>query len=163
MKEANLNDLNQLGAILRIEGKFQSKKDLRIAFESESTNIRVLLNSDANPVERLFKSIVDTKSFKNVPNSIIAEMSMNDFKNYQYTGALVDNALLGSLDRTREGYMEVIEMGVVIDPVMTGFIKHSAAGVPANCAALDAYDALSTAAAPVAMPQSGPGAMRFCC
>ena len=88
-------------------------------------------------------------------------LPLNDFKNYQYTGALVDNALLGSLDRTREGYMEVIEMGVVIDPVMTGFIKHSAAGVPANCAALDAYDALSTAAAPAAkLPGTLVGATR---
>ena len=88
-------------------------------------------------------------------------LAINDFKNYQYTGALVDNATLGSLDRTREGYMEVIEMGVVIDPVLTGFVKHNAAGVPANCAALDAFDALSTAAAPaVKLPGALVGATR---
>jgi len=88
-------------------------------------------------------------------------LAINDFKNYQYTGALVDNATLGTLDRTREGYMEVIEMGVVIDPVLTGFVKHNAAGVPANCAALDAYDALSTAAAPaVKLPGTLVGATR---
>ncbi len=88
-------------------------------------------------------------------------LPLNDFKNYQYTGALVDNATFNTLDRTREGYIEVLEMGVVIDPVLTGFVKHSAAGVPANCAALDAYDALSTAAAPAAkLPGTLVGATR---
>ena len=75
-------------------------------------------------------------------------LPINAFKNYQFTGANVDNATLNTLDRTREGYMEVIEMGVVTDVTLTGFIKHSAAGVPANCAALDAYDGSSSAAAP---------------
>ena len=68
-------------------------------------------------------------------------LPLNAFKNYQYTGGNVDNATLNTLDRTREGYMEVIEMGVVTNTVITGFIKHGTNGVPANCAALDAYDA----------------------
>ena len=75
-------------------------------------------------------------------------LPLNSFKNYQYTGGNVDNATLNTLDRTREGYIEVLEMGVVTDVTLTGFIKHSAAGVPANCAALDAYDGASLAAAP---------------
>ena len=76
-------------------------------------------------------------------------LPLNSFKNYQYTGANVDNTLFGTLDRTREGYIEVIEMGVVVDATLTGFIKHNSAGVPANCAALDAYDGLSTSPTPV--------------
>ena len=68
-------------------------------------------------------------------------LPINAFKNYQYTGGNVDNATLNTLDRTREGYMEVIEMGVVTNTIITGFIKHNTAGIPANCAALDAYDA----------------------
>src|SRR6185295_3764054 len=40
---------------------------------------------------------------------------LNDFKNYTYTGAFVDSASFASLDRTREGYFEVIEMGVIDD------------------------------------------------
>ena len=77
-----------------------------------------------------------------------AGLPINAFKNYQYTGGLTDNATFNTLDRTREGYMEVIEMGVVTTVAVTGFIKHSIAGVPANCAALDSYDALSQAAVP---------------
>jgi hypothetical protein len=79
---------------------------------------------------------------------------LNDFKNYTYTGASTDSAAFASLDRTREGYFEVIEMGVIDDDAVdgnpiaagttaatvTGFIKHNAAGVPANCAALNAFD-----------------------
>ena len=69
-----------------------------------------------------------------------AGLPINAFKNYQYTGGLTDNATLNTLDRTREGYMEVIEMGIVTNTIITGYIKHNVAGVPANCAALDAYD-----------------------
>lgn len=78
---------------------------------------------------------------------------LNDFKNYTYTGAFVDSASFASLDRTREGYFEVIEMGVIDDDTIdtgvtagttaatvTGWIKHNSAGVPANCRALDGLD-----------------------
>ena len=78
---------------------------------------------------------------------------LNDFKNYQYTGAFADATPFASLDRTREGYFEVIEMGVIDDnaidgdPIVgatavavTGFIKHNSAGVPANCNALNSFD-----------------------
>ncbi len=67
-------------------------------------------------------------------------LALNAFKNYQYTGAFLDSASFPTLDRTREGYFEVIEMGTVIDKQIQGYIKHGATGVPANCAALDALD-----------------------
>ncbi len=98
------------------------------------------------------------------PSDLFAEtrtdglgLAMNAFKNYAYTGAAADNPALSSMDRTREGFFEVIEMGVIDDdlitgntmtagntaPIVTGYIKHDAAGVPANCGALDAFDASS--------------------
>ncbi len=77
---------------------------------------------------------------------------INAFSNSQYTGANVDNPVQGALDRTREGYIEVFEMGIVVDATMAGFIKHaqsgSGVGRPANCSALDAYEGQSTAALP---------------
>lgn len=79
----------------------------------------------------------------------ILPLPINAFKNYQYTGANVDNPSLGSIDRTREGYIEVIEMGIVVDTAFAALIKHNVAGVPANCAALDAYEGTSTAPLPV--------------
>ncbi len=77
--------------------------------------------------------------------------ALNAFKNYEYAFANADNSFQ-TLDRTREGYFEVIEMAVVDDDAnpatapagtaatVTAFIKHNSAGVPANCGALDAFD-----------------------
>lgn len=80
------------------------------------------------------------------PVSQGAGLPLNEFKNYQYLG--FDNN--GStLDRTREGYFEVIEMGIVTSAVITGFAKHGSNGLPANCVAIDNFDALFPGAAPV--------------
>ena len=77
--------------------------------------------------------------------------ALNEFKNYTFTGTFADNTTFGTVDRAREGYMEIIEMGVVTNTIITGYIKHGAvgatnAGIPANCVALDAYDGLSNTA-----------------
>lgn len=78
----------------------------------------------------------------------------NPFVNFYYTGQVAatfnDNGGSG-LDRTREGYVEIIEMGVVTNgadldsspatPVgntIAAAVKHNAAGTPANCAAVRA-------------------------
>ena len=78
-------------------------------------------------------------------------LAHNEFKNYTYIAPTPDSTSFVTLDRTREGYMEVIEMGIVTNTVLTGYIKHAAigaptAGIPNNCGALDAYDGSSTAA-----------------
>ena len=64
---------------------------------------------------------------------------LNVFKNFQYSGAAADTGPV-DLDRTREGYFEVIEMGVVTDATITSFAKHGTNNIPANCPGLDAYD-----------------------
>jgi hypothetical protein len=61
------------------------------------------------------------------------------FKNLQYTGAPYSLAGV-SLDRTREGYIEVLEMGIATTAAVQAFIKHGTNGIPANCPALDAFD-----------------------
>ena len=78
-----------------------------------------------------------------------AGLTPNAFRNVQYTGLNADNPSLNTLDRTREGYIEVIEMGIVVDATMTAFIKHNAPAVAANCAALDAYEATFMVALPI--------------
>ncbi len=75
-------------------------------------------------------------------------LPLNAFKNSWYTGSNVDSPTMGTLDRTREGYIEVFEMGIVVDATMAALIQHNGAGVPANCAALDGYDGLSASVAP---------------
>jgi len=58
------------------------------------------------------------------------------FRNYEYTADSVNGT-----DRTREGYIEVIEMGVVADATLAAAATHAQTGpvpaaVPANCAAI---------------------------
>ena len=66
------------------------------------------------------------------------------FVNYAYDGAN-DDAAENDLGRTREGYVEIIQMADVVSGLLTsaGFdtwvaSKHNAAGVPANCAGIRA-------------------------
>ncbi len=56
------------------------------------------------------------------------------FVNYAYSGTAADGEV-ATLDRTNEGYFEILEMGEMIGTITTG-LMHTAAGVPANCAVL---------------------------
>lgn len=76
-----------------------------------------------------------------VPNRI-----GQSFNNYAYTGAFRDHptslaATLGALERTREGFIELIELGELragTGPTqLADEATPGASGVPANCAALD--------------------------
>ena len=53
------------------------------------------------------------------------------FRNFAYSGSHDDNGGT-SLERTREGYLEMIEMGVV-NGTQAAAATHNGAGVPANC------------------------------
>jgi hypothetical protein len=57
-----------------------------------------------------------------------------DFTNAFYSGANADAAGAG-LDRTREGYLEILEMATVTGSSQ-GPMTHTTAGVPSNCAAV---------------------------
>ncbi len=76
---------------------------------------------------------------------------LNAFKNFQYSPPNGDTGPT-DLDRTREGYFEVIEMGVITDVTVTGYARHGANNIPANCPALDAYDPGSGGVAPNIFP-----------
>ena len=71
------------------------------------------------------------------------------FRNFQYaTGGA---ALPGTgLDRTREGYIEIIEMGVLTG-TWAAAVTHGATGVPANCALVQVL----TAPLSIEAPQGG--------
>lgn len=53
------------------------------------------------------------------------------FRETQYQADSVNG-----VDRTREGYAELIEMGEIVDPTVAALIKHGVDGVPADCAAV---------------------------
>jgi hypothetical protein len=70
-----------------------------------------------------------------------------DFRNAAYSGNASDGFLEG-LDRTREGYVEMIEMATLAGSSAIA-VSHSSAGVPANC------PAIRTGAPAVAAPTGG--------
>ncbi len=55
-----------------------------------------------------------------------------DFRNFQYQ-SLPDSLPGTGLERTREGYVEMLEMGVLTGASATN-VTHNSAGVPVNCA-----------------------------
>jgi hypothetical protein len=60
-----------------------------------------------------------------------------DFRNYQYAAGLGGAALPGvGLDRTREGYVEIIEMGTLLGATAANVTHSATTGIPANCAAV---------------------------
>ncbi|CAH1904274.1 conserved exported hypothetical protein [Candidatus Nitrotoga sp. HW29] len=66
------------------------------------------------------------------------------FVNFAYWGAAIEgiqksggDGATTSLDRTREGYFEIIEMGTITNTAINAAITH-ASGVPANCAVVQA-------------------------
>ncbi len=86
----------------------------------------------------------------------------NEFFNFGYTGIREDVPGLSSLDRTREGYFEMIEMGVIdatLSPTaaqLTGYIKPDVTtNASSNCAALDSFDGLAATLPPVRFPNTG--------
>jgi hypothetical protein len=67
-----------------------------------------------------------------------------EFVNYGYSGATVEGIVdaggdgeTTSLDRTREGYFEIIEMGTIINTADQAAILHTN-GVPGNCSVVQA-------------------------
>ena len=54
------------------------------------------------------------------------------FRNFQYTGDNDDGMNDGSLARTREGYVEIIEMGPITNNTIATGVTHKN-GVPTNC------------------------------
>lgn len=67
-----------------------------------------------------------------------------NFVNFAYSGAALEgiqqsggDGATTSLDRTREGYFEIIEMGTITNTAINAAITHASA-VPANCAVVQA-------------------------
>ena len=76
------------------------------------------------------------------------------FKNFQYT-VTPYSAPGVSLDRTREGYVEILEMAIVTLANVVGYMTHNAAGIPGNCLALDPLDNFAGNANTVRFPNTG--------
>lgn len=87
-----------------------------------------------------------------------------NFVNYAYTGSTVVPGIVDSggdgagsgLDRTREGYFEIIEMGVITNATVAAAVTHSS-GVPADCSVVQSASmTMNTGGTnPVSQPTGG--------
>ncbi len=142
---------NTLFAIVNTKPQFKAVK-VRIL---ESRNARELrdINVFLGPWDVWTAAIIPTATGARLvtndnscvtPRNTFSQAGLDTFTNAGYSGVFADGDSFGagsaSLDRTREGYIEVIEMGIVTTPQIQSYIKHGTNGVPANCAALDALD-----------------------
>ncbi len=84
--------------------------------------------------------VVPTNVFRDGAGAVILPTvdTLNHFRNFQYIDPVDGGGL--TLDRTREGYVEMIEMGDITNPTWTSWIKHGNTGIPANCPALAGVD-----------------------
>jgi len=126
-------------------------KALKIRF-SEGKNGRDVLNFNVylSPYDIWTAAVVNTADGAKL---VTADKSCTapaipaggkDFTNFAYSGAVLDgiqqsggDGATTSLDRTREGYFEIIEMGTITNTAINAAITH-ASGVPANCAVVQA-------------------------
>jgi hypothetical protein len=77
------------------------------------------------------------------------------FRNYLYANANLADSLPGSeLARTREGYVEMLEMGTLTGATATA-ITHNSAGVPANCTVVQQASFTSVPAGQLLAPTGG--------
>lgn len=107
--------------------------------------------------------VMPSDMFTEVRKVSFTRQFLNEFVSYRYTGILQDAPAFATLDRTREGYFEILEMGV-IDPALSttaaqivGFVKPADAdrGGTTNCAAMDSFENLSLPASPIRFPNTG--------
>ena len=75
------------------------------------------------------------------------------FRNFQYVNA-PDNLPGTDLARTREGYVEMLEMGVLSGATATA-VTHNSAGVPNNCGVVQAAGFVAVPATDINNPQGG--------
>ena len=77
------------------------------------------------------------------------------FRNYQYSVAGSADALPGTdLARTREGYVEMLEMGT-LSGTTAAAVTHTSAGVPLNCGVVQAATFTTIPAGQLNAPQGG--------
>ena len=92
-------------------------------------------------------------------NSCISPAALTtaqDFRNFQYASGVGGASLPGvGLDRTREGYVEMLEMGTIVaGSALSTAITHNSAGVPPNCAGVQSI-VFTPAATDLTTPTGG--------
>jgi hypothetical protein len=148
---------NSWNTYLSIVNTTTRAKAVKVRFIEGKTSAEVLdFNLFLSPNDMWTAAIVPADATAGSPAHLLtADVSCTnpaipaggvDFRNFQYqTG---DDALPGTgLDRTREGYVEMIEMGTLTG-AWAAAVTHNSAGVPANCAVVQVTTSPSSIESP---------------
>jgi len=143
VQSANGNSWNTYISVVNTTG---TAKAVKVRFLEGKTSSEVLdFNLFLSPNDVWTGAVIPASSATGAPGHLItADNSCTspaigltgvDFRNFQYAGGAGGSALPGTgLDRTREGYVEMIEMASLTGTTATN-ITH-VAGVPLNCSAV---------------------------
>jgi hypothetical protein len=126
-------------------------KAVKVRFLEGRTSAEVLdFNLFLSPNDVWTAAIVPSSAAAGAPGHLLtADVSCTspaipaagqDFTNALFSTDANDKLVGTGLDRTREGYVEMIEMGTLTG-TWAGFVTHNSAGVPANCGAVQALGA----------------------
>jgi hypothetical protein len=141
-------------------------KAVKVRVLEGKTSAEVLdFNLFLSPNDVWTAAIVPTDATANSPGRIVtADASCTrpaipaggeQFRNYQYSVAGSADALPGTgLERTREGYVEMLEMGTLSGATAVA-ITHNSAGIPANCGVVQAPTFTTIPAGQINAPQGG--------
>ena len=145
-----------------MNGREVSNFNLFLAPEDTWTGAVVETADGARIITNDNSCVTPSDMFTDV-RKIFTGQFLNEFVSYRYTGTLQDAPAFSSLDRTREGYFEILEMGV-IDAALSataaqivGFVKPAAADRvgTTNCAAMDKFEGLALPSSPIRFPNTG--------
>jgi hypothetical protein len=139
---------NAWNTYISVVNTTSSAKAVKVRFLEGKTSSEVLdFNLYLSPNDVWTGAVVPSSTAAGAPGHLItADNSCTspgpigltgvDFRNFQYAAGAGGVALPGTgLDRTREGYVELIEMATLTGTTAAN-ITHNSAGVPANCAAV---------------------------
>src|SRR3982751_1956274 len=114
---------NTSNSLLSVVNSTSSAKAVKVRF-LEGKNSREVLDFN------LFLSAYDVWTAAVLPSPTVGTGTGVDFVNFAYSS----DGAGSTLDRTREGYVEIIEMGTIIDLSITYNNITHVSGVPPGCA-----------------------------
>lgn len=139
---------NAYNTYLSVVNTTSSSKAVKVRFLEGKTSSEVLdFNLFLSPNDVWTGAVIPASSATGAPAHLItADNSCTspnigltgvDFRNFQYAAGVGGVALPGTgLDRTREGYVEMIEMATLTGTTAANITHVQPAGVPLNCSAV---------------------------
>jgi hypothetical protein len=157
---------NQFNTFISVVNTTSSVKVVKVRFREGQASAEVLdFNVYLSPNDMWTGAVIPTSTDAAAPGEVVSTdtscvdprqitlLSPAPFVNFAYTGAVAD-PLSPSLVRTREGYAEIFEMGVLPPGPLATDATH-VGGVPPGCPALVGAAGEAAVAAAITAPTGG--------